>query len=251
MSQFLEVARRVLLLLFGLCVACWSSLWLPEVWFAAPARDATSKILIDDRFRPASLDRALVLLKVRPEYFAQRASVVRAEALIRLRLAEYSLGKKSSLEGDQEGAAVIGRLRSSLALNPSDSYLWLTLYSQEIARQGFDHSALRLLDESYVVGPLEGWISLRRNRLALAAFPTMSESMQAKIVSEFASLVDSDFVETAAENLLGVGWDQRVQLLASLKDTEMVSRERFARILAREGANVAVPGVQSDDRWWR
>ncbi|MGY4344977.1 hypothetical protein ACVWXM_001441 [Bradyrhizobium sp. GM7.3] len=181
----------------------------------------------------------------------RRSDMTRADALIRLRVAEESVARKSSEEADRDVAAAGYALESSLLLNPADSFLWLMSYSQEIKRRGFDERTVGFLKQSYATGPLEGWIALRRNRVALAAFTGLAEAMQAQVVAEFAAMVDSEFVEDAALNMMGVGWPQRDRLLACLVDVDLIPREAFAKKLSREGLKVSVPGVELDDRLWR
>ncbi len=123
------------------------------------------------------------------------------------------------------------------------------LYSLETSHNGFNH--IGYLNQSYALGPHEGWISLRRNRLALASFLILSEPAQAAVISEFVGMVDSAFTEEAAMNLASIGQDQRSLMLASLEHAEIASRETFAKTLARAGINVSVPGVTLDGRWFR
>ena len=106
------------------------------------------------------------------------------------------------------------------------------------------------LEQSYSTGPREGWIALRRNRLALAAFQMLNERMQDSVTAEFAGMVDSYFIGEAADNLQRAGWPQRERLLASLGDVDIMSRELFAKWLERNGVKVVVPGVKSNERPW-
>ena len=142
-------------------------------------------------------------------------------------------------------AAAERELRAVLAIKPTESFFWLMLYSLLVTRNGFDQEAIRFLDRSYLLGPNEGWIALRRNRLALAVFPMLGVSTQQLVVSEFAGLVDSGFVEDAAINLTAVGWKYRAALLAGLSRTKKTSREALAKRLARENVSVDIPGINA------
>lgn len=242
---------RAFLLLLGLAGGLWSAIILPASWSAALAKNVMARILADDRFKADTLSDALVTMQTSPERLVARSDWARAEALIRLRIAEEALGRKSPEEADREAAASDNKLKSSLAYNPADSFLWLMLYSLEIARDGFDTGSVGLLSQSYDTGPLEGWICLRRNSLALAAFASLSAGTQAVVVSEFAAMVDSDFTEAASRNLMGIGWEQKDRLLTSLANVELISREAFAKKLSQEGLKISVPGVDLDERLWR
>ncbi|SFP81299.1 hypothetical protein SAMN05216330_110207 [Bradyrhizobium sp. Ghvi] len=250
-SWRLEVCARSWLLLFGLAGVIWSAITLPAFRSAAPAKDATARILADDRFKSATLSDLLELMLASPEPIVQRSDLPRAETLVRVRIAEEAIRRQDPAQADRDAAAANERLKFTLALNPADSFLWLMLYSLEITRSGFDNRTAGFLDQSYASGPLEGWISLRRNSLALAAFHNLSEASQAAVVSEFAAMVDSDFTEAAARNLMDVGWEQRDRLLGSLANVELIPREAFAKKLSREGLKVSVPGVYLDERLWR
>ncbi|TYO61227.1 hypothetical protein FXV83_39320 [Bradyrhizobium hipponense] len=141
-------------------------------------------------------------------------------------------------------------IRNSFSANPADAFLWLLFYSAQTATNGFQAEYLSYVERSYQLGPREGWIALRRNRMALAMFPFASESLRDMIVSEFVGLVDAGLIEDAASNLTGVGWPYKDLLLASLETADIVSREAFAKRLVKDGVKVPVPGVQTNERPW-
>ncbi|MDA9516555.1 hypothetical protein XI04_26365 [Bradyrhizobium sp. CCBAU 11430] len=173
-----------------------------------------------------------------------------ASALVRLRLAELAMARRSSEEADAEIAAAERKLVEGFSVNPTDSFLWLMLYSVQTSRNGFDPKTVPHLERSYLAGPHEGWIALRRNQLALAVFPLLSEVAQARVVDEFAEMVDADFWNDTEANLTGIGWAHRDRLLAGLQRVDLVSREAFARMLFRDGYDVPVPGVKPKERPW-
>jgi hypothetical protein len=97
---------------------------------------------------------------------------------------------------------------------------------------------------SYSLGPNEGWIAVRRNRLALALFAVLTPDLQNKAVLEFAHLVDSGFVPEAADILTGPGWPVRERLLSRLAHVDELYREQFAKAVYQLGYDVSVPGVK-------
>ncbi|WP_439405852.1 hypothetical protein ACNJX9_31425 [Bradyrhizobium sp. DASA03076] len=236
--------------MFGLAGVIWSAVTLPAFRSAAPAKDVTARILVDDRFKSRTLSDLLTSMKASSEPVVQRSDLPRAEALVRLLIAEEPIERKGPDQVDRDVAAADERLKFALALNPADSFLWLMLYSVA-ARNGLDYASIRFLHQSYGSARLEGWIALRRNRLALAIFPMLSEAMRQNVVSEFAALVDSNFIDVAAANLAGVGWPQREVLLRGLTQVDVISREALAKRLARDGLMANVPGVDVDERLWR
>lgn len=247
----LRMGLRGALLLLGVACVTWSGVLLPHLPLAAMARDVTARILADDRLKLATLNETLKILKVHARPVFERSDVTRAVSLVWLRLEAEPSASKSSAEADHQLSVTQDRLVGALSLNPNDSWLWLMVYSVRMSRIGFDVGAVRYLTQSYDTAPLEGWIALRRNRLALAAFPSLGEVMRVKVVSEFAAMVDSDFTEATVSNLVGIGWEQRYKLVSRLADVNIISREKFARLLAREGVMLSVPGVQLDERLWR
>jgi hypothetical protein len=211
-----------------------------------------NRILVEERFKTGALGTVLTdLVQAKRTANPSLPDLARAEALVRLRLAEEATRRKSPEEADSEATMAEQNLRGSLTLNPADSFLWLMLYSTQTTRKGFDPETVGYLDQSYATAPLDAWIALRRNRLALAIFPLMSEVLRERVVSEFTGLVDSGFTEDAAINLTGVGWEQRDRLLTSLASVNVIPREALAKRLARDGVKASVPGVEIDERLWR
>ncbi|MGY4368168.1 hypothetical protein ACVW1A_004233 [Bradyrhizobium sp. LB1.3] len=87
--------------------------------------------------------------------------------------------------------------------------------------------------------------------MGLAVFQILAEKIKKQVVSEFAALVDSDFVEDAVVNFENVGWAERERLLTSLEEVKRIPRETFAKRLARDGVKASVPGVEVDVRPWQ
>ncbi|MDT4743665.1 hypothetical protein [Bradyrhizobium sp. WYCCWR 12699] len=232
-------------------MALWSAAALASFRATAPARDITARIIADERFRPGALadmqtkmSATSTLLIIQPEFALARA-------LVAVSLAEQTALRMTSGEADREIGIAEAAVKSSLSLNPTDSFLWLMLYSLKTTRSGFGPDNVKYLDQSYLAAPLDGWIVLRRSRLALAIFPLLSAVVQSEVVSEFAALVDSGFFDEAAFILTNVGWNQREILLQSLQPLDPLPREAFAKRLEQNGAKVRVPGVVNPERPWR
>lgn len=246
----MSILIRSLFVSIGILGLIWFCLSAPGGEAGASAKFIAGRILAGDRFKPGALADVLASLHASDVSVVLRSNFVRADALIQLSVAEGA--RLNSLEhADRMTASADQRIKSSLALSPIDSFLWLSLYSTAIARDGFAPAVLGFLDQSYTTGPLEGWIALRRNPIALAAFSALSEGAQAKVVTEFAKMVDHDFTNAAAHNLTGAGWTHRDRLLDGLTNVDPVAREAFAKFLASEGVKIDIPGVKADERWWR
>ncbi|WP_456748357.1 hypothetical protein [Bradyrhizobium sp. USDA 4354] len=243
-----QMLARGPVLVFGFASAIWSIVVLPSFLRLVPATAAAARVIEDDSFRRGAAPNLLAIIEGGRIPILPHPDFARASALVRVRLAKDAIMRRSSAEADSEFAAAEASLRFALIASPGDSFLWLTLYSIKTTRAGFSPADVGYLEESYNRGPLEGWIALRRNKLGLAAFRDLSEPLQDKVVTEFATLVESGFTEHAAINLTGIGWAQRDRLLTGLTEVYVVSREALAKRLARDGVQVTIPGVSLDER---
>lgn len=236
----------------GVCSAIWAAGMLPWAILVTPARDVAELIASNTPIKPDVLkDIDAELAAARPELTWTNPVAARASAMITLRLAQDSQARASSEQIEAAFTLAETRIRAALRLSPGDSYLWSSAYFVRTARAEFNPADTRLLKQSYVTGPHEGWVSATRNRLALAAYPILDQRTQDLAVSEFSEMVGSGMIEDAAANLLGVGWSQRDRLLASLDGVGLPPKEALARRLATEGARIDVPGVRSETRPWR
>ncbi|WLB47931.1 hypothetical protein QIH93_08145 [Bradyrhizobium ottawaense] len=245
------IGLRTTLLIFGLLGIPWSAATLPIFISAAPARELAERIAAGERFKPGAIARLRVRVQSGLARTFSAPEIARAHGLASLLVAEEATQRQSSEEADRQMIEAETGVQLSLKLNPTDSFLWLMLYSVNLARNGIDEQCMSYLEQSYTTGRSEGWIALRRNRLALAVFQMLNERMQESVISEFAAMVDSDFIGVAAANLQSVGWSHRERLLAGLGQVDIMPREVFAKWLAQNGVKVTVPGVNSDERPWR
>ncbi|RQH11522.1 hypothetical protein [Bradyrhizobium sp. RP6] len=251
MGEIWRRCCRGVLLLTGIVGVTWSLIVLPSFWADLQVSSVATHILVGEQLKPGTVDSIAVRMDADSPSSLPYPNLIRARALIALRSAEEAMLGKGSQDLDRKLAAAENKLKSSLMLDPADAFLWLLLYWVRNERDGFDAGNIRYLEQSYAAGPYEGWIALRRNRLALAVFPLLGEQLQQKVVAEFAGMVESEFTDDAARNLTGVGWPQRDRLLASLAGVRLIAREAFAKRLAYDGVKATVPGVDLPERMWR
>lgn len=240
---------RGMLLLLGVLGSIWPASVISSFRVTSPAREIAARIMADQRFKPGLLANIFASMKEAPVTRLQ-PELLQAEALVALRASEEAV-RVGAAEADRDVEEAEDRIKASLSVSPSDAFLWLSLYSVETVRQGLDTKSLIYLDQSYASGPNEGWVALRRNRLALAALPLLSDRSQENVISEFVAIVNSDWIEDAAQNLLGVGWRHRERLAKNLEKADLESRQLLARRLSIEGVTIDIPGVQIGDRPWR
>lgn len=241
---------RGTLLLVGLLSLCWSLTALPSFNRSTTARDLKDRIVAGEHFKPGVLRSMLTRLDAVPAPLIKQPEIASTAALVNLRIAEEAARGGGSDEVDRQVETADHQLIQALSTNPSEAFLWLLLYSVETARSGFDPKVVQFLEASYLTGPHEGWIAVRRNRIALAIFPMLRERTQRSVTSEFSELVDSDFTEVAVTNLIATGWAQREGLLNSLQTTDATSKASFVKRLRSEGINLSVPGVEYNERPW-
>jgi len=237
---------RIFLALVGIASVAWSCYALPSFWGTKRAREVSRAIENGDRLKPSALSHALSRMSIKSSF--PEPDFLHARAVVRLALAEAVIAPGG--EVDQNLALAEADLRSALSSTPADGFLWLLLYSAQMNRSGFDTELLKYLDQSYLTAPLEGWIALRRNRIALAAYPMLSASTREKVLMEFAALVDSGFIGEAVNILTGPGWAVREELLSALRQVDSIPREALAKSLAETGLDFSVPGVELDRRPW-
>jgi hypothetical protein len=98
---------------------------------------------------------------------------------------------------------------------------------------------------SYMFGPNEGWIAVRRNPLALAEFPSLPKPIAEQVLSEFAMMVRSGLYQDAANIIASVGRDLRELLLGGLDQVDETHRNDFAKVLEYKKLDeVPIPGVR-------
>ena len=112
---------------------------------------------------------------------------------------------------------------------------------------------LKYLGLSYQLGPNEGWVALKRNRAAFAAFQQLPPDLAEHALSEFVSLLESKFYEQAADIFTGPAWPVRDVIVPRLKDVAEDRRRFFAQILSSRDYDVELPGIKFPEKlpWQR
>lgn len=135
-------------------------------------------------------------------------------------------------------------LNAALAANPNSSFLWLMRYRLESLRNGDSDRALSFLRMSYLYGPNEGWIVLRREPVALRNFSRLPPELADQVLAEFSLLVKSSYHVYAADLIAGPGWAVHDKLLGTLATASEPVRRAFAKVLSsKELDGVKVPGI--------
>jgi hypothetical protein len=231
---------RGLIAMLGLGAVVWASSVALFFRWEAPFAQAAAQILAGDVFNTDALKD----LDARLEQSSFRSLVLDKLVIVRLRIVENALsGAKEAKEGSV--SALDSSIRDALANTPVDPFLWLTLTWLDKVRGGVSRVHFRDLEMSYLVGPNEGWIALKRNPFTLGFGSTLPNDLMERSAIEFAGLVRSGFHEEASEILIGPGWHLRETLLQRLRDVPEAARRDFAKKLSEKGVeNATVPGIE-------
>jgi hypothetical protein len=225
----------------ALLALAWSTKILPVFWQSRGVEATADLILQGHRFATSEL--AAESAKADATGLSRSAVVRRSLAMIKLRLVEDALASGDRLSLDQRLAALKQSTVDLLAIDPSDSFFWLIYYWCDVTMEGFAPPQLKYLEASYDFGPDEGWIAIRRNRLALAVFSQLSPAMSERVMTEFTQMVSSGLIVDAAASLVGTADPLKSELLARLTAVPIAERQRFARYLQENGIDLVVPGV--------
>jgi hypothetical protein len=234
---------RAFVILLGLAGVVWGAANLPAFWRQAEVERTATEILDHQAFKPKDLIPFIpTLAEIEQSRYCQ-PKLIRSAAIIRLRLVEEAIAMAERDVIDERLDSLDSSVRNALSCEPADAFLWMVLAWANYLREGPKPEQLTFLRLSYSLGPNEGWIAVRRNRLLLAMFPGLPSDLADAAVSEFGRMVDSWFYWETIAIFTGPGWPIRSRLLASLRDVGERQREAFAIQLYTEGFDVIIPGI--------
>lgn len=227
------------------CIAVWWGLFVfPIFWDESSIERIANQIIAGDLFKVSILARQFPTMASIERSAYCRPSAVRSAAIIQLRMLEGAAPANNLKHVDGRLKSLSQTIRSSLSCAPSDPFLWLVLYWLEGTQEGFRSEDLKYLRMSYRLGPNEGWIAGKRNRVTFAVSEKLPVDLAEYAINEFVGLVEMGFYEQAAEIFTGPAWRVREQLLPRLQNIEERHRQAFANILYTKGYDVVVPGIK-------
>jgi hypothetical protein len=239
----LQQLTRVFIMLLGFAGVVWGAVNFSVLWRQAGVEQISREILDHETFKPKALDPfILTLAEIEQSRYCQ-PKLLRSAAIIRLRLAEEAIAfAERDVIDDRLGTLESG-IRSALGCEPADAFLWMVLAWANNLREGPRPEQLTFLRLSYSLGPNEGWIAVRRNRLALGMFSRLPPDLADASVSEFRRMVNSWLYWETIAIFTGPGWPIRDRLLAAVKGAGERQREALAKELYAEGYDIVVPGI--------
>jgi len=242
-----SMLARAFTVALGCLAVIWGAVTLPVFW-RETVRDETAVLIVQGhRYATPVLAEEISKFESTRQDFC-RAPALRSAAMVRLKLVENALEEADRVSIDQRMAELKRGITDLFACDPTDSFFWLVYYWTNLTTDGFNPDLLKFLRMSYQQGPNEGWIAIKRNRLALAIFSQLTPELSNLALEEFVGLVRSGFIEDAASILTGPGWSIREDLLSRLVSVPLAERERLALTLRNEGHDVVVPGVAAAPR---
>lgn len=235
---------RVGLVGIGAAAIIWSALAFPTFWAEASIDHVAAHIIMGEKFRSEVLKALDAEASLSARSSPSPARWLRSVAVIKLRRAELALESGNQTDIQVAFASLDQSIQRTLLNAPSESFLWLTLFWSQNTSEGFRLDHLDFLKMSYLCGAHEGWVAARRNRFAIALFPQLSRSLAVAALTEFRELVASDYINEAAQILVGPGWRIRDQLLDELMQVPEYERQSLANKVYDLGYDVTVPGIE-------
>ena len=146
-------------------------------------------------------------------------------------------------ERSGEQSQLIRAIRNSLSCAPADGFLWLALYFIGQNEKGLEPESINALRQSYRVAPHEGWIALKRSRVAFAGFNQLPPDLGDAAINEIVDMLhDGHFNGFVEDILIGPAWPQRDLVLLQLSRLSDAKRAEFIEELRSRGY-VRVPGI--------
>lgn len=233
------IAARLILAIVGILAVVWALAVIPVFWSESAIVDVAGAVIRGEAFQSEVLAAVLAPIETNGN-LTLRSSVLGKAAEIRLRQAEdaYKTGNPELIK--QKAESLSQSVRMALMHAPDDSLLWLVWFWV----RGLRPENLPSLQMSYDLGPHEGWIAIKRDRVALAAYPILTDNLAERAISEFVGLVRWGFFPDAADIAAGIVPPLRRVLFARLENVSIEQRRIFANVLyGQEVDDVSVPGV--------
>lgn len=240
-SQLQSITRWISAIAGALAMA-WAVAVIPAFWSESVIVDVARAVIAGEAFKPEVLTAVLARIETNGNS-TLRSSAQGKAAVIRLRQAEDAIRVGDPELIKQRLESVSRSVQETLSNAPDDPFLWLVWFWLDTTRDGVRADNLPFLQESYDLGPHEGWIAIKRNRVALAKYSALTSDLAERAISEFVDLVRWGLIPEAVDIAAGTSPPLRRILFARLKDLPYEQRRIFANALyARDRDDVPVPG---------
>lgn len=244
------VPVRIFICCLGLGAVGWGVYLFPTFWRQAPLVQLASELLRGHTFSGQVLQDDARELETEGTASFCNATELRAASVLRQTILDAAIAAKDLKGFAAAYLPAYETTRKALLCAPSDSFSWLSLFWLDAAVQGIRPDNTNYLRLSYSLGPNEGWICLRRNRLAVAAFAKLPPDLQEAAINEFVKLVDTVWAHSdAADIFIRAAPEVQNRMIAALESANPFARAVFARTLRDRGLDFKIPGVETDRPW--
>ena len=222
-GPYILLARSFVIILGCIGVA-WGIVEIPVFWQDSSIERIATQIIAGNTFKVETLAQQLPITEGIKKAALCRPAALRSAAIIELRMMEIAALANNRQNLVDQYKSLVDVIRSSLSCAPADPFLWLALYSVEMSENRFRPDLLKYLRLSYRLGPHEGWIALKRNPLAFAAFQQLSPDLREAAVNEFAAMLgDSEFLRPSRRNF---DWSRLARARANFIKSDTPQRIR-------------------------
>jgi hypothetical protein len=211
----------------GFVAVCWGAIELPAFLREAPLERIANQITAGERFTTEAFDRQIPALESIEKSAFCRPIAMRSAAIFRIRAMEVASAEPGQQRVDKLVNLMADSIRRSLSCSPADPFLWLVLYWATNTQKGFQSDNLKYLRMSYQLGPNEGWIGIKRNRLALAGHGPLSPDLTKAALDEFVGLVQSEFFQQTSEIFVALDEKTKTLVLERLKHIPQSYLDQF------------------------
>jgi hypothetical protein len=227
-----HVIQRCLTFAVGSVGLAWGIFVLPTSEAADDYRYLQSKLLHSETYNLQTL--ALKVASAGGQGLSDcDAPSQTALLLMEMRLAQAALRAGAANEFDQRDKSIELRAKRVLSCAPRQSFVWLVAFSLKIMHGQLNEQSLNQLAMSYETSPNEGWISIRRNIVALPLVLQVPKSLQNKIVAEFQQLIQNGFVSEAATSYSATSASVRSLLQPAIERLDGPRQKAFWDALQR------------------
>ncbi len=241
LAYYVSITRSFVILL-GCGAMLWGIIELPAFWQDSAIQRMANQIIAGEEFKNDTLIQQIAAVESMQASKTCRPRALRSAAIVRLRLFETTEFANAQERSDA-ASNLVTSIRNSLACSPADAFLWFADYFIGVNEKGVEPEFFDALRQSYRVGPREGWVAIKRNRVAFAGFANLPSDLREAAINEFVDMLhDKHFYGFAADILIGPAWPERdvvlLELSSRLNDGK---RADFYEALKARGY-VRVPG---------
>jgi hypothetical protein len=244
------ILARTFVLLLGLTAVTWGGFVLPIFKRQTALNHVATELFKGRDFKLETLTTERQKVSTGTSQICNPTELRNAVVVNRAILVDsIPLGQTAT---DSTAELLENSARSAVACEPSDSFVWLTLFWLDAAKHGFTPQNSRYLELSYANGPNEGWIAYWRLQVALAYFDRLPRELSDSVVADFVKLLDTQILYNEAAAIFAASpVAAQSRIVDALKDATENSQLMFAKVLAREGINVSIPNAElPDSRPW-